>query len=206
MLDIVTTTIALYMYISTYICMCLYIYTCIYTYIVCMHNESSNVTITSFSTMLLWIAMWASLVDLQGACWPVAMRLYGHVGFVCRFAVVLVDLWRCAFPFPGLINVCPGSLALGPGPDLRGGLENPCVNRKRPQGHKQRESKEDKCQHEWSLCRSQQTHCWHVSYYCIVYVYIDIYIYIYIYVYIGCTGVESSECSCLVEDLFSWVM
>ena len=22
----------------------------------------------------------------------------------------------------------------------------------------------------------------------------------------GCTGVESSECSCLVEDLFSWAM
>ena len=87
MLDIVTTTIALYMYISTYICMCLYIYTCIYTYIVCMHNESSNVTITSFSTMLLWIAMWASLVDLQGSCWPVVMRLYGHVVFACGIAV-----------------------------------------------------------------------------------------------------------------------
>ena len=51
------------------------------------------------------MAMWASLADFQAACWPVAMRLYGYVGFACgRFAVVLVDLWRCHFPFPGVIN------------------------------------------------------------------------------------------------------
>lgn len=51
------------------------------------------------------MAIWASLADFQAACWPVAMRLYGYVGFACgRFAVVLVDLWRCHFPFPGVIN------------------------------------------------------------------------------------------------------
>ena len=87
--------ISTYIYIYIYVCNYIYIYTCIYMY-VCTTRAAMQQS-HLFSTMLIWMAMWASLVDLQGACWPVAMRLYGHVGFACWFAVVLVDLWRCAF-------------------------------------------------------------------------------------------------------------
>ena len=152
---------------------------------VCMHNESSNATITfvfnhadmnghvgfacRFARCLLTCGdapLWPCglrLLICSSACWPVAMRLFHFQAW----SATVRKAWR--------------QLALGLGPDLRRGLENPYVNRKRLQGNEQRESKEDTCEHEWSLCRSQQTHCWHVSYYCIVYVYTHVYIYTHVY-------------------------
>ena len=96
-------------YISTYIYVCNYIYTHVYIY-VCMHNESSNATITfvfnhadsnghvgfpcRFARFLLTCG--------DAPLWPCGLRLWicsrqWPCGLRLSICKVLVDLWRCAF-------------------------------------------------------------------------------------------------------------
>ena len=58
--------ISTYIYIYIYVCNYIYIYTCIYMY-VCTTRAAMQQS-HLFSTMLIAMAMWASLVDLQGSC------------------------------------------------------------------------------------------------------------------------------------------